>query len=161
MLKSILNKISNPVASESVMNIQVNILNSLLSGARLNRLVTSANRFGDKNTYAIEIMMEDVKAGVWSELVTKKPIDGYRRNLQKAYIDALGTLVNQAAGQPSNGNPFMPNTRNTDVVSVARAQLVALRAQVTAAIPGTSDKMSKYHLQDVAERIKKALDPKG
>jgi len=44
---------------------------------------------------------------------------------------------------------------------MARAQLTALKTKVDAAIPGTSDKSSKYHLQDVSFRIKKALDPKG
>jgi hypothetical protein len=75
-------------------------------------------------------------------------------------VDALGNIINPTT-PPQQGNPMQPNTRNTDVVSVARAELVALRAQINAAIPGTSDKMSRYHLQDVSERIKKVLDPKG
>jgi hypothetical protein len=155
--KGILNKITNPVGAEMVNNVQVGVLNSLLSGARLSRLATAGNRFGDKNTYSLDQMLEDVKSGVWSELVSKKPIDGYRRNLQKAYIDALNNLVNPSAA-PQAGQP---NTRNTDVVSVARAQLIALRTQVNAALPGTTDRMSRYHLLDVSERIRKALDPKG
>jgi hypothetical protein len=156
--KGILNKISNPVSAEMVSNVQVGILNSLLSGARLNRLSTAGSRFGDKNTYALENMMDDVKKGIWSELATKKPIDGYRRNLQKAYAEALINIVNTPPGLPINN--VLPS-RNSDVVSVARAQLVALKVQIATAIPGTPDKMSKYHLQDVYERIKKALDPKS
>lgn len=154
--RTILNKISNPVASESVSNVQVNVLNNLLSPMRLNRLATSSNRFNTKETYTLDNMMDDVKKGVWSELSAHKTIDGYRRNLQKAHIEALIGLINPQA--PVQGGV---NTRNTDVVSVARAQLVALKTQVAAAIPGISDKMSKYHLQDVSERIKRALDPKG
>lgn len=154
--RAILNKISNPVSSESVSNVQVAVLNNLLSPVRLNRLVTSSNRFNNTETYTLDNMMDDVKKGVWSELTSRKTIDGYRRSLQKAYVEALIGLINPQA--PMQGGI---NTRNTDVVSVARAQLVALKAQVSAAIPGTSDKMSKYHLQDVSERIKRALDPKG
>jgi hypothetical protein len=41
-----------------------------------------------------------------------------------------------------------------------RAQLSSLRAEALAAAAGSTDNMSKYHLQDVAERIKRALDPK-
>jgi len=37
---------------------------------------------------------------------------------------------------------------------------VALRKRILAAIPHISDNISKYHLQDVAERIKQALEPK-
>ncbi len=159
--REILNKISYPVTSEYVNNIQINVLNSLLSGGRLYRLSTSANRFGDNSTYSIENMIDDVKSGIWSELTNNKPIDGYRRNLQKAYVDALSNIINPVAGAPANGFNLTSNTKNTDVVSVVRAHLTALRGQITAAILGTKDKMSKYHLMDVSERIRKALDPKG
>ncbi|MCD6013185.1 MAG: zinc-dependent metalloprotease [Flavipsychrobacter sp.] len=163
----ILNKISNPYSSELVSNVQVNILNSLLSGSRLNRLATCCNRYGTQNTYSLDNMMGDVRKGIWSELSTKKPIDGYRRNLQKAHVEALINIINIAPSQPgltSTGgfaSMMNVNTKNTDVTSVARAELAALQTQVNAAIAGTSDKMSKYHLQDVSFRIKKALDPKG
>ena len=162
--KSILNKITDPYGNESVGNVQVSILNNLLSAPRLNRLATCSNRFGS-GTYQLDAMMDDVKKGVWSELKTKKAIDGYRRNLQKAYVEALINIINQPAPQPGSMSGFNAmfnvNARATDVASVARAQLESLKTEITAAIPGTSDKMSKYHLQDVAERIKKALDPKG
>jgi hypothetical protein len=108
-------------------------------------------------------MMDDVKKGVWGELTTKKAIDGYRRNLQKAYVEALITLINPAPPSATGGfaAQFNVNTKNTDVVSVARAQMVTLKTQVDAAIPATKDALSKYHLQDVSFRLKKALDPKG
>ena len=34
-------------------------------------------------------------------------------------------------------------------------------AEINAAIPGTADQMSKYHLQDVVNRIDNALNPKN
>jgi len=55
---------------------------------------------------------------------------------------------------------FGGNIRNTDIPSIARAQLVDLRTEITAAIPRTTDKLSRYHLQDLLERIKQALNPK-
>ncbi len=160
--KDILNMINNPVSSDMVTNVQVNILNSLLSVNRLNRMSISATRFGAANVYPLEVMMDDLKNGVWSELTTHKTIDGYRRNLQKAYIDALDGIINP--GPPTPGQPVQTiknNTWNTDAVSVARAQLVALKRQVDSAIPATSDKLSKYHLMDISDRIKKSLDPNG
>ncbi len=157
--KSILNKISNPVANEVITNVQANVINSVFSPARLNRMIVDEGRFGAKSTYAVETMMDDVKKGVWTELTSKKPIDVYRRSLQKAYVEALINIVNPASPMPSG--PGQLNMKTTDVVSVSRAHLVALKAQVAAAIPGISDKMSKYHLQDVVFRINKALDPKG
>lgn len=160
--KEILNKINNPVSADHVSSVQVNILNSLLSVSRLNRMAVSANRFGPAKVYAVDQMMDDVKNGIWSELATHKAIDGNRRNLQKAYVDALNRIVNpDAVPNGPAAQSILNNTWNTDAVSVARGQLLALKKQVDGAIPATADKMSKYHLQDVSQRIKKALDPKG
>jgi hypothetical protein len=159
--RRVLNKISNPVSNEMVGNLQVTGLNILLSPARMARLATANNRYSQENTYTLDNMMDDVQAGIWKELKTGKSIDGYRRNLQKAYIDALNGLINPAAPALIAPN-FQPlNTSVTDVISVSRAKLAALKTQVDAAIPRTTDKMTKYHLQDVSYRIKKALDPKS
>jgi hypothetical protein len=163
--KNILNKINNPAATERVQAIQTATLNSLLDGQRLFRLVASTNRFG-AGTYSITEMMEDVQKGIWSELNTNKPIDPYRRNLQKAYTEKLIDLIAPAAPTAGMfmfnfGGPAPVNIKNTDVVSVVRGELRSLQAQINAAIAQTTDKMSKYHLQDVADRIKKALDPKS
>ncbi|MFZ1800498.1 MAG: zinc-dependent metalloprotease, partial [Chitinophagaceae bacterium] len=164
--KNILNKFSNPVTADIISVIQSNSLNSLLNAARLNRMALSANRFGTTTTYAVDDMLSDLKKGVWSELTTKKPIDNYRRNLQKLYVEDLITIINPTASPSVQTLPpqlaalFNTNVKTTDVSSIVRAHLTSLRADIVAAIPGTSDKLSKYHLQDVAQRIKVALDPK-
>ncbi|MCW3086670.1 MAG: zinc-dependent metalloprotease [Sediminibacterium sp.] len=164
--KNILNKIANPVATERIQTIQTSTLNSLLDGQRLYRLVAASNRFG-AGTYSLEEMMDDVKKGVWSELSTRKAIDPYRRNLQKAYAEKLIDLIAPpATGGPmlitfNFGGPAPVNIKNTDVTSVVRGTLRSLQSEINAAIPATTDKMSKYHLQDVSDRIRKALDPKS
>ena len=167
--KNILNKITAPGSLERIQTLQTSTLTSLLDGPRLFRLVAATNRFG-ANTYGIEEMMDDVRKGVWSELSTKKPIDSYRRNLQKAYAEKLIDLLNPPApvaavaapggGRGGGGFAAPVNIKNTDVSSVVRGELRTLQSEINAAIPGTADKLSKYHLQDVADRIKKALDPK-
>ena len=159
--KGILNKISNPVANESVGAIQANILNSLFSPARLNRMATAAARFGVANTYAIDQMIDDVKDGVWSELKTHKAADEFRRNLQKAYAEALIALLNPTPPAGNTSPLLNGNTKNTDVTSVVRAKLVSLKNEIDVATAGTADKITKYHYEDVSFRIKKALDPKG
>lgn len=162
--KSILNKIANPAAMERVQDIQTATINSLLDGQRLFRLVASANRFGT-GTYTIDEFFTDMRKGVWSELTTKKTIDPYRRNLQKAYAEKLIGLIEPPLTTGTMiffnfGGPLPVNIKNTDVSSVVKGELRSLQSAINAAIPGTTDKMSKYHLQDVADRIKKALDPK-
>ena len=163
--KNILNKISGPVTTEMVSNVQVNILNGLLSGGRLTRMSITAARFSGQNIYTPEQMMDDVKKGVWSELTTQKPIDVYRRNLQKAYVEALIGIISPAGGPSVSGNSpqlaAMSFNKNSDAISIARGQLAELKTQVAAAVPGARDKITKYHLQDMVIRINKALDPKG
>lgn len=164
--KSVLNKINTPASTERVQSIQTNVLNSLLDQQRLFRLSNATARFG-AGTYTIDEMMDDVRKGVWSELVTKKAIDPYRRSLQKAYAEKLIDIIEPptaaAAAQQAQLRAFgisAVNTQNTDVTSVAKGNLRTLLSEINAAIPGTTDRMSKYHLQDVADRIKQALDPK-
>jgi hypothetical protein len=166
--KNILNKITSPTNNERIQTIQTGSLTSLLDGQRLFRLAAASNRFGG-STYSIDEMMDDVRKGVWSELSTRKPIDPYRRNLQKAYAEKLIEIIAPATPtqaitilQGGRGGGFTPPPaiKNTDVTSVVRGQLRTLQAEINSAIPGTTDKMSRYHLQDVSDRIKKALDPK-
>jgi hypothetical protein len=160
---NILNKITNPVSNETVANIQTNVLNSLLSASRLSRMIICSNRFGSSNTYQVDDLFDDIKKGVWSELITKKPVDNLRRNLQKTYVETLISLLNSpstATNVPQGFFVLFPtNVKNTDVPSVVRAHLVTLRSEIIAAIPGTTDRLTKYHLQDVAERIRRALNP--
>ena len=87
--------------------------------------------------------------------------------LQKSFVEKLDNLLNPSA--PAGGititfggaNPYASGANSrSDVYSIARAQLVQLRSQVAAAAATNADRMSKIHLQDLAEKIKNALDPK-
>jgi hypothetical protein len=162
--KDILNKFSNPGAGETLSTVQENTLKSLLSGARLYRLAVCTGRYGT-GTYSVDDLLTDAKKGVWSELATGAPIDIYRRNLQKVYIQSLVDLLNPPPPMPApSGLPrgliiFTGDLKNTDVPSEARAQLVELKNEIAGAIIRETDKISKYHLQDVEERIKQALNP--
>lgn len=166
--KNILNKITSPTSLERVQSLQTSVLNNVLDAQRLFRLVAASNRFG-ASTYRVDELLEDVRKGVWSELSGGQAIDSYRRNLQKAHVEKLIDLITPSAGGPTivqiggggRGGFTLPvNTRNTDVNSAARGELRTLLRDATAAAGKTTDKLSKYHLQDVADRIKSALEPK-
>ncbi len=163
--KDILNKFSNPGLEEQVSIVQANTLKSLLSAARLYRLSICTGRYG-LSAYGVDDLLTDTKKGVWTELPTGAAIDIYRRNLQKQYIQALVLLLNAEPPPPPPANlprglvVFTGDIRFTDVPSLARAQLVELRSEIAAALLKEGDKISKYHLLDVQERIKQALNPK-
>jgi len=161
--KDIWNRISNPGEGlDPVTNVQNIGLLSLLSNDRLNRLQVNVERFGSANAYSAIELLNDVQTGIFSELKSKKAIDMYRRGLQKTFVERLNTILNPPA--PTSGVTFTIggssfNVNRSDLPAIARAQLLKLKAQVAAAIPATTDSMSKIHLQDLQERINKALDP--
>lgn len=163
--KNILNKFANPITTEQVQSVQTGILSSLLSSARLGRMLSSENRFG-ASTYLADDMMTDVRKVIFEELTSKKPIDGYRRNLQKNFVETLINLL-PTTGSGNSGNMLVfslggpaTDTKKSDISSIARGQLDNLQNEIKAAIPSTHDKMGKLHLQDLAQRIKMALNPK-
>jgi hypothetical protein len=51
-------------------------------------------------------------------------------------------------------------TLNTDASSIARAQLRTLQSEIKLALPAYKDANSRAHLQDVLDRITRALDPR-
>ena len=104
-------------------------------------------------------MMKDLRTGIWSELSRGSKIDTYRRNLQKAHIDRLAYLMT-AENQTSRRGSSAVNTSQSDIRSVARAELNMLKRAIKNAISRTSDSMSRYHLEDAVVRIDMILDPK-
>jgi len=138
----------------------------LFSTSTLNKLIQFEAEQASQ-AYTITEMFSDLRKGIWSELTTKKKIDVYRRNLQKSYVNILGGIIappklSETTIVINFGGTSRPqlSADKSDIKSLVRAHLVSLRNEIKAAIPGTTDDMSKYHLQDVVTRIDRALDPK-
>jgi hypothetical protein len=142
------------------------ILSRLISTNTFAKLIQAEAADG-ASAYTMSDMLNDLKNGIWTELNTKKPIDVYRRNLQKSFVERIGNIVNPPAN-PAGGSfggitiSFGPSidSRKSDIISVLKGTLRQLRTEINAAIPTTTDRMTKYHLQDVSERIARILDPK-
>ncbi|HMC86654.1 MAG TPA: zinc-dependent metalloprotease, partial [Chitinophagaceae bacterium] len=139
-------------------------LNALLTTNRMNKLIQAEAILGT-NTYTLTDLMSDLHKNIFTEIPAHKPIDVYRRNLQKAFIERFGTLINPAAPAIGsfNGISFTfgaGDIKKTDIVSVAKGTLRSIKTEISAALPSVSDKMTRYHLQDILERIDKILNPK-
>lgn len=159
--KAILNKIATPVSNQ-VSSIQVNTLNSLLSSSRLSGMATMAAR--DAAAYNVDELYADLKKGVFSELSARAKISPERRNLQKAYVDRMLSILNPA---PAGGLTISfggaaggSDLSRSDVSSITRAHVNQLRSELAAAAAGYTDSMSRYHLQDLVARIKDAMEKK-
>lgn len=168
MNQDVLSKIRPGSGVDQVKTIQEATLNSIYDYARMQRLIESSAQ--SNNAYSLDDLFTDLRTGIWSELRTKKAIDVYRRNLQKVHVERMISLLNPPASPTQTGpgftSPFaspaspVADPKKSDVISVTRGHLVALRSDINAALPGTTDKMSRYHLQDVVTRINQALEPK-
>jgi len=146
-------------------DIQDNMLRRLISNRTMGKLVDFEAAQGSA-AYNVSELLNDLKKGIWSELAARKPVDIYRRNLQKSYVNQLDAVLNPPPPQQVNAGPGITITISSgasdknDVKSVVRAHLAALRAEVNAAAAATADPMTKYHLQDIVKRIDKSLNPK-
>ncbi len=161
--KNILNKISSPV-SNNLATVQNNVLSSVLSPVRLANMLEIENRFGNK-AYPVLELFSDLRNGIWQELRSGSSITMPRRNLQKTYVDRIISLLPQAVAPaaPSLGGitiSFGPNTRNSDIPSIARGHLTDLLSDIRGAMGRSKDQMSRYHLMDEAKRIEMALNPR-
>lgn len=163
--KNILSKINPEQGVEAIKAIQEATLNSLLAGDRAVRLMETGS--ASAANYNLDELMTDLRSGIWSELKSKKTIDIYRRNLQKVFVEKVNSLLNPGMAVSSyipQGATYgfdsrMVDLKKTDLPSIARAHLESLKGEIKAALPLTTDKMSKYHLQDVLQRIEIALNP--
>ena len=126
---------------------QTRVLNSLLSSPRVNRLVEQQAIDGSA-AYAPLDFLADVREGIFSEVYggSARPIDAYRRNLQRAYIETLSSRVNGAQAQ------------SDDVRAFFRGELKALDADLQGPRVST-DRATALHLDDLRQQIARALDP--
>lgn len=163
--KNIFNKTQYSGSIERVRAMQVRYLNTVMHLGKMARMIENEAMNGDK-AYKLVDMMRDLRRGLWSETRTGRTIDTYRRNLQKAHIDRLEYLMtaeNQKKLSDFGGyrKSTVVNTSQSDIRSVARAELNNLRRDIREGLSRTSDTMSRYHLQDALERIDLILNPKG
>jgi hypothetical protein len=164
--QDVLSKINPDNGVEAIKGMQDATLTSLLAGDRMVRLLETST--ASKDNYSVDELMTDLRKGIFSELNGNSPIDMYRRNVQKLYVDKLiellkpGTTVVRSApvGATSGFTTRKVNLAQTDLPSIARGQLLSLKSDLKISTSRIQDKMSKYHLLDLINRISEGLDPK-
>ncbi len=162
--QNILDRIEYSGFLEQIRSMQVRTLNNTLSLGRMARLIENETANG-KEAYSLLQMMSELRKGIWFELGNGRAIDTYRRNLQKAHIDRLHYLMtaeNQSKATDFGGyrKSTAVNTSQSDIRTLARAELNLLQRDIKNAKGRVSDTMTRYHLDDVSERIETILNPK-
>ena len=162
--EDIFNKIEFAGSIERLRGYQTRSLNNVLDFGRMERMIENEALNGTQ-AYSLIEMMSDLRKGIWSELSRGRSIDTYRRNLQRAYLTRMEYLMTEEQAEvPERFRMYVKrtnvNVEQSDIRPVVRGQLSKLRNEIKAAIPKTSNTMSKYHLRDAVVRIDNILDPK-
>lgn len=158
----ILSRVNQADFVDSFRGRQVSVLNSLVDPQRIARLIEYEVR--SENSYSPFDFMDDVRSAIWTELDSNSPIDVYRRNLQRAYIERMEYLMTgELPDIPSQFREFLGwtqvNVSQSDIRPIAREQLEELLSDVERAESRVSDRATRVHLADSAIRINEILNP--
>lgn len=139
-------------------------LNALLSPHRLERLVEQHAMLGEA-AYGPAEMLDDLRGIIWKELSGRTGVDTYRRNLQRAYLDRMEYLLNEAsADAPNPPGDYRPDIgfeylrtdfhiQHSDIRPLVLEQLSELKNEVEAALRRSQDRYTTTHLEYVKKRI--------
>lgn len=136
---------------------QAGILNRLLDARRMD-ILSEMEASQPTNAYPLIEFLDDVRAAIWGELDSASAINGYRRALQRAYLERVLVLMTE---QPT-GNAFQgaaPDLSRSDTRPLIREQLRELRTDVEAARRRIRHRVTQAHLADVLTRIDAILEP--
>jgi hypothetical protein len=166
----VLRRIEQEGAVARIQSAQASVLNTLLSPARLGRLIEyEALATNPREKFTVGELLQDLRGGVWTELTAGNPTVGvHRRNLQRAYLDAVGRQLGGAAAVRPVGLPpgveipvSFGASAATDARPLLRGELMELNRQVGAALARTTDSMTRLHLRDVQFQIDRILNPRS
>ena len=162
--QEVLNKVRPDAGVAAIGGLQERTLNSLLSANRMIRMME--NTVAEPNNYGIQELHDDLYNSIWTELKNNQPVDVYRRNLQKIYLEKLiANLEPKLSSRFSfSGNGYRVvngpsmDPKKTDMVSVTRGSLMSLHKALKKGAKRANDKMTRFHYLDCLERINKALE---
>jgi len=126
---------------------QGRVLRSLLSSARIVRLVEQEALDGDA-AYAAATFLNELRASVWSELEDAQvEVDPYRRELQRTYLSIMSEKLNSRRPVTSDERAFV------------RGELRVLDGALDDAMNRAGNRTSRFHLEDARDQIARMLDP--
>jgi hypothetical protein len=168
-----LRRLEHAGAVERIRAYQELAVQRLLNHARLARMIEHEAFLGDQ-TYRPAEMLDDMRAIVWREVRQNRPIDTYRRNLQRAYLQQAHHLVHEAESEhwspPESGNLRVSSEDDpplnadlhiaqSDIRALIRDQLGLLEEEISAALTrGVADRSTRIHLEDALVRIERAVE---
>lgn len=137
---------------QTMLGIQESLMNQLLDPTRLSRIRDTEAKFGAENTVTIPELMGRMTNAIWQEVWSApgENIDSNRRDLQRAHLDAMISIVTEA-----------PEDMPADAKSVVRMQLRDLSSRLESRLSPPTFEFSDYtraHLEEARARIDRALE---
>ncbi len=161
--QEILRRIEAEGVVSRVRGAQSGVLNSVLSSARLSRLIEYEALGRPGTTYTLADLLNDLDTGIWSELsASSVRIDVFRRNLQRSALEAIERVIYPPRVQPAQGVPpglGAAAAVPSDARPALRGHLVELDRRIERAIGRAADGMTRLHLRDLRLEIERLLDP--
>ena len=142
---------------ETIATWQGRVLGTLLDARRLARLA-ELEVTQPEDALPLSNYLRILRDGVWGTL-SRTATDPYRRSLQRTYLEEVESLLTE---EPE-GSGFLPapDVSRSDIRPLLRTQLRRLRTEAASAARATTDPVGRAHLEDVAERILRILDPES
>jgi len=163
--QSIYEKTKIETGVEALKSLQSGVIGEILSGERLARMMEHSAI--STHNYSLDELLTDMERGILSEMRAGRVVDHYRRNLHKVYVSKLIDLLSPGksiirsipVGVTSGYSTTSVDLEETDLPSIVRGHLMIIKSNLTSA-SRVSDKLSRYHYQDLLKRVSDALDPK-
>jgi hypothetical protein len=155
----ILDRIDPDGVADRILSSQRGILSSLLDDARTKRMSEYANRSATNDAYTPSLLIADLHAGIFAEFNGSAnggasggdsnggtvQVDLYRRNLQRAFVEQLGTFA-------------ASTSTSSDMPALSRAELKRVQEEAKKVV--LADGITRAHLEDLLARIQRIFEPK-
>jgi len=139
--EKILRRIEEYGATDRIKGIHERTINQLLSRSRLNKMLENEALNGERAFTAAQ-MMEELTNHIFNEIKSGKPVDIYRRNLQKLYVEALSGILQSKEDA----------VRKTDISSLAARSLRNI--DILLEKYRNKDSATTAHIIDLRDRIR-------
>jgi hypothetical protein len=135
---------------------QAAILNSLLDPRRLVRM-SEMEVLQPEDAWPLAQYLPAVRSAVFGDLATVSAIDGYRRALQRSFLERVEYLMTE---EPPSNPFFGPgvDVSRSDVRPLLRDELRALRDAAERGEARVRHEMTRVHLADLVARIDEILE---
>lgn len=132
--------------------IQSAILKSILYYGKYAAMQNHSDVEGLSSSYTFDELLSDLEKNILKEFVDQAPIDFYRRNLQKIFIEQL-ILVGIPVKSQADQIEF-----SADFTSICQKHLKKILSDINKVLPKYKNEETRIHLSFLIKRIKHCLN---